>query len=503
MKTKGIKHKIKFVVKIDDIHDFKHLEEEESSELHNSDSTTIDILQIHEITLWSSLDIDHFTIDKKLQPIINDFEKLIFNEKKEKDLLAATIEDIKESIDSASQLLGVSVDCMVYSTIDKDNHIVVSPIIRNEFYDLRPTYSKYKALSELNSRLTYEVAIRKQHLKTWLFHIQILCKQLCLPYKFKTIQATCIKQLNTCIQSIQFYYHLLQYNPQKENYMSTLNPPSVYHQYILATLFENHPLKSRNSKVIDINTYLNDLPNPINYYMQPCIADHLKNDLVRQDTLNQFSQHVTSLKSLYETRCRSYRYSVNKIKALWEELEIPIAKRSVLPTFLGKKSILVIKQIVDKVEYLKRKHFNEYFQQLILELTPLWDSCFIIETERNEFISTLYKKNVKSEIKLEVERHMTSLKQVQHMAKALHLFIQKRKDLIQEMIDFEKTATDPKRLFKASFQLIKEEKWRKSCYPRLLRLNRQLIKSIQEFERFTACRSERQRSETNLFRLLE
>lgn len=51
------------------------------------------------------------------------------------------------------------------------------------------------------------------------------------------------------------------------------------------------------------------------------------------------------------------------------------------------------------------------------------------------------------------------------------------------MIDFEKTASDPKRLFQASFRLIEEEKWRNTCLPRLLQLDRALIKSIGEFEK--------------------
>lgn len=51
------------------------------------------------------------------------------------------------------------------------------------------------------------------------------------------------------------------------------------------------------------------------------------------------------------------------------------------------------------------------------------------------------------------------------------------------MIDFEKTASDPKRLFQASFQLLEEERWRNSCLPRLLQLDHQLIKAIDEFEK--------------------
>lgn len=51
------------------------------------------------------------------------------------------------------------------------------------------------------------------------------------------------------------------------------------------------------------------------------------------------------------------------------------------------------------------------------------------------------------------------------------------------MIDFEKTASDPKRLFQASFRLIEEEKWRNTCLPHLLQLDRALIKAIGEFEK--------------------
>lgn len=67
--------------------------------------------------------------------------------------------------------------------------------------------------------------------------------------------------------------------------------------------------------------------------------------------------------------------------------------------------------------------------------------------------------------------------------KALMALMQERKDLIQKMIDFEKKASDPKRLFQASFQLLEEEKWRNSCLPRLLKLDRDLIRAIQEFEK--------------------
>lgn len=50
------------------------------------------------------------------------------------------------------------------------------------------------------------------------------------------------------------------------------------------------------------------------------------------------------------------------------------------------------------------------------------------------------------------------------------------------MIDFETSASDPKRLFQASFQLMEEERWRKTCFPNLLQLDDLLIKAVQELE---------------------
>ena len=51
------------------------------------------------------------------------------------------------------------------------------------------------------------------------------------------------------------------------------------------------------------------------------------------------------------------------------------------------------------------------------------------------------------------------------------------------MVDFEKTASDPKRLFQSSFQLLEEERWRKTCFPTLLMLDDALVQAVQEFER--------------------
>ena len=58
-----------------------------------------------------------------------------------------------------------------------------------------------------------------------------------------------------------------------------------------------------------------------------------------------------------------------------------------------------------------------------------------------------------------------------------------RKMFIQEMLEFEVIASDPRRLFKNSAQLNKEEQFRHSAYPTLLGLEDQIRVGLTDFEK--------------------
>jgi hypothetical protein len=49
-------------------------------------------------------------------------------------------------------------------------------------------------------------------------------------------------------------------------------------------------------------------------------------------------------------------------------------------------------------------------------------------------------------------------------------------------MNFEKEATDPNRLFGKSVRLLEEEKFRKTAYPTLTKLEKKLEKAILQFE---------------------
>ncbi|KAI7892611.1 microtubule associated protein-domain-containing protein [Mucor mucedo] len=437
-------------------------------------------------SLWTSLDVDACTINKKLESVIAELESLISQERKEKTLLSANIEDVLANIEYASNLLGVSLENMLNTSIVDDN-FTLSPDMLTIYNSLNPTYPKERALIELDSRLSHEISIRQLHVTDWLSLIQKLCKELVIPFKFKeteeylnqdlswaTIQliscevrdlqetrSSRLVKFDMLVKTIHYYWHILNY--EKTN----LDPIEVS----LAALFENFPL--------DIDIYnITTQDAAFSYYEHP--TNELK---LSQDTLDILYTKNEALKSIFDQRYQLYHKSVIKVKAVWEEFNIPILERPTIPTSLSNKDMQTLKNIVDSIEPLVKSVFDKYIQQFKDQLIPLWDACLLSEIERKEFITSLYDKNTKLEIKAEVDNHMTYLKSIHYEGQALKALMKERKDLIQKMIDFEKTASDPKRLFQASFRLIEEEKWRNTCLPRLLQLDRALIKAIGEFEK--------------------
>ena len=70
------------------------------------------------------------------------------------------------------------------------------------------------------------------------------------------------------------------------------------------------------------------------------------------------------------------------------------------------------------------------------------------------------------------------------LEKSLELIsaINSRTELITKMREFEKSASDPARLFRSSFQLLQEEKFRKSAFPSLLKLENHLKMQLNEYK---------------------
>lgn len=89
------------------------------------------------------------------------------------------------------------------------------------------------------------------------------------------------------------------------------------------------------------------------------------------------------------------------------------------------------------------------------------------------------------EILLELERKTNDAEEECVILKRIEEFVQERKELLLKMSAFEEQASDPRRLFRSSFQLNSEEKFRKMAVPTLLRVEKEIFTLSQSyFERF-------------------
>ncbi|ADM11491.1 uncharacterized protein Eint_050420 [Encephalitozoon intestinalis ATCC 50506] len=82
----------------------------------------------------------------------------------------------------------------------------------------------------------------------------------------------------------------------------------------------------------------------------------------------------------------------------------------------------------------------------------------------------------------EMSKMIEKLESKKDLFLSISSLMEKRSELISKMNEFEKIASDPKRLFRSSLQLLSEEKFRNSAYPNLIRIEETMFKLLDEYE---------------------
>ncbi|KAJ3227265.1 carboxypeptidase C prc1 [Chytriomyces hyalinus] len=131
-----------------------------------------------------------------------------------------------------------------------------------------------------------------------------------------------------------------------------------------------------------------------------------------------------------------------------------------------------------------RVKMQEVVVRLLLDLTTWWDKCYLTAEERKEF-TLQFGDNLFSPLTVErINLELLSLQSRHEAEHHIYALIESRRALLTRMTEFEhKTANDPTRLFRSSFQLNEEERFRKTCVPTLLKMEARLRKEIEDFER--------------------
>lgn len=144
----------------------------------------------------------------------------------------------------------------------------------------------------------------------------------------------------------------------------------------------------------------------------------------------------------------------------------------ILETTSTTSNILDLQATYLSLQKTYQEHFDKIFADKHTELSEL---CKVFNIEMTEFTKTPEDLEIMSNIIIELNAKKASYVNI--------IESKIRRDALKnKMIEFERNASDPKRLFRSSFQLIKEEKFRKSAYPSLVNMEKKILEMIDDFE---------------------
>ncbi|KAI8149357.1 microtubule associated protein-domain-containing protein [Fennellomyces sp. T-0311] len=441
--------------------------------------------------LWTSLGspLDSTTVSQKLQYVYYELDRLIEYEELQRRLLCGDIEDIMASIEHSCGILGVSIENILTSDLCKegllDGHLAALSQLSH------PTFARQKSLLELDSRLTHEIYRRRSHVKEWLQQIAAVAVELEEQTPFRPYQAyedelswgtvqsiSCA--LRDLLQKQSVRRHDFEVSARAIHYYWTLLglPPDT--SDIIDRALDNLFAGLDRTTDFKLDTRPSrSLADDFTYY------DHVKDNYLRSAAaVDVLRQKASDLEAIFNQRLQLYNRYVKSIRTIWDELKTPANQRFAIRPSLSSIYLDELHAEFDRLKTIVRNMAEEYIDKFREKLEDLWDKALLTQKERAEFIAKLHEKaDTMDEVHLLVDEHIKYLQRVQPKARIVARLMKQRRELIQKMIDFEKTASDPKRLFQSSFQLNEEERWRKTCFPTLLMLDDSLLKAVQDFER--------------------
>ncbi|KAM0678068.1 hypothetical protein BDAP_001323 [Binucleata daphniae] len=204
-----------------------------------------------------------------------------------------------------------------------------------------------------------------------------------------------------------------------------------------------------------------------------------KYNKIDDEIINNF--YSVNINSLYKRYCE-IQNEIEKRKCYVKEIIKEIEKLEVnleghvsiekCSTEINNKNIEKLNETKNYLIVEEEKHFESIFNEVLEELSEI---CTVFDMEMLKFDKN--KENLEI-----MKKIIDELKNKKDMYIEITKLMKKREEIKNRMIEFEKNASDPKRLFKSSFQLVSEEKFRKNAVPNLLKVEELLLKKVVEYE---------------------
>lgn len=198
-------------------------------------------------------------------------------------------------------------------------------------------------------------------------------------------------------------------------------------------------------------------------------------------TRSKLRKVSTEWKRIEKERSESISGSILLIGRLWNLLETPQEERFPLsPTDLSLNNIKLLSQERNRLINFQQQKFKELYDSQVVELQKLMTALRWNETRQQAVLSNC--QSYTADGLQHLSRQLAALQPKLEQSLQIISSITSRYALIAKMREFEKSASDPARLFRSSFQLLQEEKFRKTALPSLLNLETQLKSLLAEYK---------------------
>lgn len=215
-------------------------------------------------------------------------------------------------------------------------------------------------------------------------------------------------------------------------------------------------------------------------------SNFITESITNQSEVSSFTRStlrkvLNEWKRIEKDRNESISGSILLIGRLWNLLETDSSER--FPLNSSDLSLGNMKKLSEERHRLinfQQKKFKELFDSQVLELEKLMSALKWKESRKKEILAncTCYTADGLQFLSCQIAALQPKLE----LSLQLITSISSRYTLIDKMREFEKSASDPARLFRSSFQLLQEEKFRKTALPSLLSLESQIKTQLTEYK---------------------
>lgn len=279
---------------------------------------------------------------------------------------------------------------------------------------------------------------------------------------------------------------------EKEEVFNNLIDKIDYLENRLVSL-RNKKIELERSKVIKINEILNYMK-----ILEKKDYDEIETKIISGEDvkLHEIQQKHKELVDEYNDkskRLKELQKDIRKLRKYFDELDLKrenINEANINDSFCSVNDTLLQNDNYNINDSLNNKNI-ERAESVLKELQEkkklLFKRIFKLKSEElkemYEIFKMPYKEYQESEENLEkIESQIHDLIPKKDSFLMILNLIEKRDNLKNAMIDFERIASDPKRLFKNSIQLLNEERFRKTAAPNLLKLEKEILEKIESYE---------------------